>query len=178
MPRRDDDRPREKRSWRDIDKMRDGKKSGARTSSDRDRERFERTPGYTQYKSALERMFRGGELPEPLRDRIDPTGENKKRDEALKKLRDAESPAQFDAAVDAFLAEFKAFPDDPYLLDQALGHKNPRVVEQSLDQLLRLAGEGALKPPRSLAQRLQSLQLMSDDGDVQDKAKALAAKVR
>jgi hypothetical protein len=178
VPRDDDERPREKKSWREIDKMRDGKRSGARTSADRDRERFEKTTKYSQYKSQLERMFRGGDLPQPMRDRLDPTGEGRKRDEAIRKMREAESPAQFDEAVNAFLAEFRELPDDPYLLDRALGHRDAKIVDRALEQLLRLHGEGALKPPPSLRPRLQSLQLTHDDPDVQDKAKALAAKIR
>jgi len=42
-----DDRPR--RTWKEIDQMRDGRKSGG-GQFDRERERFQRTTGYSRYK--------------------------------------------------------------------------------------------------------------------------------
>ncbi len=177
MPRRDDDGgDRPKRSWREIDKTRD--KSGRRTSSDRDRERFERTTAYSRYKQNLEKVFSGGELSEAMRERLDPTGEGKARDAALKKVREAEGSKAFAEAVDAFL-EKNVLPDDPYLLDRILDHPKAGVVQLALDQLTALVEAGKLvKPPASLKQRLQSLELTSDDPDVQEKAQALAKKLR
>lgn len=176
MPRRDDDeRPR--KSWREIDKNR-GKSSHTRTSSDRDRERFEKTTAYSRYKANLEKVFSGGELSDAMRERLDPTGEGKARDAALRKIRDAESPAAFAEAVDAFVSKF-ALPDDPFLLDRILDHPRPAPVLQALEQLVKLVEEGKLaKPPASLKQRLASLELTSDDPDVQEKAQALAKKLR
>ncbi|HUB07954.1 MAG TPA: hypothetical protein VMB50_13165, partial [Myxococcales bacterium] len=78
MPRSSDDGDRPKRSWREIDKTRD-KSSHTRTSSDRDRERFERTTAYSRYKQNLEKVFSGGELSDAMRDRLDPKGEGKAR---------------------------------------------------------------------------------------------------
>jgi hypothetical protein len=178
MPRSNDDGgDRPKRSWRDIDKMRD-KSSHTRTSSDRDRERFERTTAYTRYKQNLEKVFSGGELSDSMRERLDPTGEGKARDAALKKVREAEDPKSFAAAVDAFLEKF-TLPDDPYLLDRLLDHPSIPVIQLALDQLLALCEAGKLaKPPASLKQRLQSLELTSDDGAVQEKAQTLTAKLR
>ena len=168
------DRPR--KSWREIDKGRDGKRSG-RTSSDRERERFEKTTAYTRYKTNLEKVFSGGELSESMRDRLDPTGKGKARDVLLKKVREAEDSRSFAEAIDALLAQ-EEFPDDPYLLDRALDHPRIPVVLKALERLLALAAEGKLvKPPASLKQRLASLELTSDDPEVQEQSQALKRKL-
>ncbi len=177
MPRRDDDGDKPRKTWREIDKGRD-KSSHTRTSSDRDRERFEKTSAYTRYKANLEKVFSGGELSDAMRDRLDPKGEGKARDAALRKVREAETVAEFAAAVDAMLEKFP-LPDDPYLLDRLLDHPKPGPVQLALDQLSQLFEAGKLvKPPASLKQRLASLELTSDDPDVQGKAQALAKKLR
>jgi hypothetical protein len=177
MPRSNDDssdKPR--RSWREIDKGRD--KSGPkRTSTDRDRDRFEKSTAYTRYKQNLEKVFSGGELSDAMRDRLDPTGAGKARDALLKKVREAEDSKGFAEAIDALLAQGD-FPDDPYLLDRALEHPKPPVVLKSLAHLGALAADGKLpKPPASLKQRLASLELTHDDPDVQEQAHALAKKL-
>jgi hypothetical protein len=113
-----------------------------------------------------------------MRERLDPTGEGKARDVALKKVREAESPSAFAEAVDGLLEKFE-LPDDPYLLDRILEHPKPHVIGLALDRLAALAEAGALvKRPPSLKQRLQSLELTSDDPEVQEKAQALAVKLR
>ncbi|HUB05601.1 MAG TPA: hypothetical protein VMB50_01295, partial [Myxococcales bacterium] len=92
--------------------------------------------------------------------------------------REAEDPKAFAEAVDALLEKYE-LPDDPYLLDRILDHPKAQVVQRVLDHLLALAEAGKLqKPPKSLGQRLQSLELTSDDPDVQEKAQALAKKLR
>ncbi|MHB8417560.1 MAG: hypothetical protein ACYDCL_05765 [Myxococcales bacterium] len=177
MPRSNDGGDRPRRSWRDIDKTRD-KSSHTRTSSDRDRERFERTTAYSRYKQNLEKVFSGGELSDAMRERLDPGGQGKARDAALKKAREAESPKAFAEAVDALLDKY-ALPDDPYLLDRILDHPKAQVVKLALEQLEALASDGKLqKPPASLRQRLASLELTSDDPAVQEQAQALAKKLR
>lgn len=165
-----DDRPR--KSWREIDKGRDGKRTG-RTSSDRERERFEKTTAYTRYKANLEKVFAGGELSEAMRDRLDPSGKGKARDILLKKVREAEDSRAFAEAIDDLLSQ-EDFPDDPYLLDRALDHPQSEVVLKALERLASLAREGKLtKPPASLKQRLASIELTSDDPAVQEQAEAL-----
>ncbi len=175
MPRdSDDERP--KKSWREIDKGRDRGGRG-RTSSDRERERFEKTSAYSRYKASLEKVFSGGELPEAMRDRIDPEGKKKSRDAALRKIREAEGPKAFAEAVDELIAAHD-LPDDPYLLDRVLDHPKAEVQLVALDRLEAIHDEGKLpKPPPSLRQRLQSLELTADDPVVQERAAALAKKL-
>jgi hypothetical protein len=138
MPRSNDDGDKPRRSWREIDKNR-GKSSHVRpTSSDRDRDRFEKSTAYSRYKQNLEKVFSGGELSDAMRDRLDPAGTGKARDALLKKVREAEDSKSFAEAIDALLAQGE-FPDDPYLLDRALEHPKPPVVLKALAQLGALA---------------------------------------
>ena len=176
MPRSNDDGDKPRRTWREIDKNR-GKSSHTRTSSDRDRDRFEKSSAYSRYKQNLDKVFSGGELSDAMRDRLDPTGTGKARDALLKNVREAEDSKQFADAIDALLAQGE-FPDDPYLLDRALEHPKAAVVLKALDQLALLSSDGKMKkPPASLKQRLASLELTHDDGAVQEQAQLLAKKL-
>jgi hypothetical protein len=177
MPRSNDDGDKPRRTWREIDKNRNKSSHTRPTSSDRDRDRFEKSTAYSRYKQNLEKVFSGGELSESMRDRLDPTGSGKARDALLKKVREAEDTKSFAEAIDALLAQGD-FPDDPYLLDRSLDHPKPPVVLKALAQLAALSADGKLaKPPASLKQRLASLELTHDDPEVQDEAKALAKKL-
>src|SRR5215472_8436253 len=150
---RDDEGERPRKSWREIDKAR-GRSRHVSTSSDRERERFEKTTAYTRYKQNLERVFAGGELSDALRDRLDPSGKGKAKDVVLKKIREAEDAKSFAAAVDELLAQHD-LPDDPYLLDRMLDHPRTEVVLKAIEHLNALADEGKLaKPPKSLPMRL------------------------
>ncbi len=176
MPRSNDGEDKPRRTWREIDKNR-GKSGHTRTSSDRDRDRFEKSTAYSRYKQNLEKVFSGGELSDAMRDRLDPTGSGKARDALLKKIREAEDSKQFAEAVDALLAQGE-LPDDPYLLDRVLDHPKSPVVLKAMAHLASLRADGKLpKPPASLKQRLASLELTHDDPEVQDEAKALAKKL-
>jgi hypothetical protein len=174
---KDDEGERPRKSWREIDKAR-GRSRHVSTSSDRERERFEKTTAYTRYKQNLERVFAGGELSDALRDRLDPSGKGKAKDVALKKIREAEDAKSFAAAVDELLVQHD-LPDDPYLLDRILEHPRAEVVLKAMAHLNALIDEGKLaKPPKSLPMRLASLELNADEGEVQDQARALKSRLR
>lgn len=181
MPRRDDgdydDRP--KKSWSEIDKARDGKRSGSTGAApDRARERIERSATYSRYKSAADKFFAGELVPESLKERLDPTGEASARQDALRRLKAAAAePPKFQEEASAYLARYET-PEDPYLLDQMLAHPREEIVLKALEKLTELAEAKTLAPPKSLPQRLRNLELMADDPDVQDGAKRLARLLR
>ena len=167
----DGDRP--KKSWRERDRGANRSRH-VNTAADRERERFEKTTAYTNYKQKLERVFAGGELSQAMREKLDPSGRGKEKDKKLKAIREAEDSRSFAAALDDYLKEFE-LPDDPYLLDRALEHPKAEVQRRALIHLAALRSDGKLpKPPPSLKLRLDSLQLNSDDGEVQDLARDLA----
>ena len=176
MPHDDgyDDRP--KKSWSEIDKARDGRRSssGPRPA---EREKTDRSGGYSRYKSAADAFFSGNLLPDGLKEKVDPTGEGKARQDLLKKVRDAEDFKTFAQLSKEYIDKYE-LPEDPYLLDRLLGHPNDEIVLRTLARLTALLAAAELKAPKSLPERLKSLELGSDNPEVQDLAKALAKSLK
>ena len=178
MPPRDDYDDRPKRSWSEIDKMRDGKRSSSgSSSSSADRSRLERSGTYSRYKSAADKFFSGELVPDALREKVDPTGEGKARQDALKKMKDADDFKQFVQVSKEYVKAY-GMPEDPYLLDRLLGHTSDDIVLQALNRITELVAAGEFKVPKALGQRLKSLQLSSDSPDVQDTARALEKELK
>jgi hypothetical protein len=166
----DDEKPKRTKSWREIDKARDGGSSSRRADT-RERENFEKSTGYTKYKTNLERLFSGGApLPEHLRDKgaeVDQVA-----DDERKKLVAIEDTKAFHAAAKEFLGKH-ALPDDPRLLDRLLGHPDEAIMEQALTRLEELHKAGTLKAPPALQQRLASVAIDSGDPAVRKRATEL-----
>lgn len=177
MARRDDDGYSEKpkRSWSEIDKRRDGSRSGAAPSGARDK--LQKSAQYSRYKSAADKFFSGDLLPDSIAERIDPTGQGKARREALKKVNDADDFKTFATLAGEYVDAW-GMPDDPYLLDRLLGHPNDDLVLKTLGEINRRLDEDSFKAPKTLAQRLKSLELGSDEEEIQDAAKALSTRLR
>lgn len=185
MARRDDDgESRPKRSWREIDKMRD-KSSGGRSSgagrSSAQQERLERSQAYRQYKANLDKFFGGtGSAPEGLKGLLDPTGEKSARTKAIEEIQkaSAEDRRRWAELVKAFV-EAHELPEDPFLLTEFLGHPREAVAAKALARLQGLVAEDRIKKvPASLDQQLRSLELTADDDEVKASARALREKLR
>jgi hypothetical protein len=171
-----DDSEKPKKSWRERDKGRDRSRH-TNTAADRERENFQKTTAYTRYKVNLERAFSGGGMTGALREKLNPGTEGEDKEKKLKAMRQAEAPAAFVQAVDAYLAAYE-LPDDAFLLDRALEHPKAAVQLLALARLETMRDEGRLpKPPASLKIRLDSLSLTSDEPDVQDAASRLRKKL-
>ena len=170
----DDDRPRQKKSWREIDKMRDRSGGGARRDQ-RERESFERSTGYTKYKTNLERLFSGGApLPDHLRGKMEGDGG---ADEERKKLFAIEDTKAFYAAASEYLKKNEV-PDDARLLDRLLGHPDEEIVEKSLARLEDLHKAGTLKAPPALRDRLASVEIETGDPKLRRRAAELRKALR
>jgi len=178
MPRNDDgydDRP--KKSWSEVDKARDGKRSGGSAAARGERARLEKSASYGRYKSAADAFFSGAALPDSLAERLDPTGEGRARKEALAKVKAADDDKAFAPLAKAYVEAHGLF-EDPYLLDRLLTHPEAALVLQALEKIGELHGAGGFKAPPTLPQRLKSLQLLSGSRDVQAAAKALATALK
>jgi hypothetical protein len=176
MARGDDGYDKPKKSWAEIDKARDGKRSGG-ARVDRDQRQFEQSKQYSRYKSAADKFFAGDAMPEAFAERMDPTGEGRARKEALAKLRNAEEFREF-ATLARDYADKYGMPADPYVLDRLLGHPNEGLVLKTLEEIVRLLDAGEFKVPKSLPERLKSLELGSDSPELQDAARALSVRLR
>ncbi|HCF60371.1 MAG TPA: hypothetical protein DFS52_20520 [Myxococcales bacterium] len=182
MAKRDDDE-RPKRSWSEIDKLRDKAHSRGQSRDQRAQERVQRNPAYGQYKAQVSKMFGGGEIPEMLREKLDPTGELKARDDLLKRIKKL-APEDRKAWADAVREYVEKFelPEDVYLLGEWLDHPRDQVVEKTLGELEQLAADGVLggkkKVPAAIEQRLRALEMSSDDPELKERAKALRERLR
>ncbi|HZI13241.1 MAG TPA: hypothetical protein VE153_22865 [Myxococcus sp.] len=167
------------KSWREIDAQRGkGSKYHSR-QDDPAQQKIERSASYQKYKAAADALFTGGELPEGLAKTFDPEGKRKAQKQALQKVADAESRADWVKAVVDYLEKYPELPEDAYFLDSLLDHPRERIVDKALAKLESLAEEGKLtKKPQSLDQRLKSVELTSMDPDMQGRAKALREKLR
>ena len=166
------------KSWREIDAQR-GKSKYHSRQDDPQQQRIERSASYEKYKKAADALFGGGELPEGLAQTFDPEGKRKQQKEAMNKLRELPDRKAWVAGVVEYLEKYPELPDDAFFLDSLLDHPKDRIVEKALGKLEGLAEEGKLtgKAPKSLEQRLKSLEMTALDPEVQGRAKALRQKV-
>ena len=116
-------------------------------------------------------------MPEHVQQKLDPSGEQARRDEERKKLYAIEDPRAFNAAATDYLKQHE-LPDDPRLLDRLLGHPDEAIVDKALARLEELHAAGGLKVPPALATRLASVEIETGDKSLRERAKALRNKIR
>jgi hypothetical protein len=167
------------KSWREIDAQR-GKSKYHSRQDDPAQQRIERSHSYERYKQAADALFKGGELPEGLAKAFDPDGKRKAQKEAMLELREVPDRKAWSQKVVEYLEKYPDLPEDPYFLDSLLDHPKDRVIEKALGRLEAMELEGKLKQklPKSLDQRLKSLELTSLDSEIQLRAKVLREKIR
>ncbi|MFL5345276.1 MAG: hypothetical protein ACJ8AT_10805 [Hyalangium sp.] len=167
------------KSWREIDAMRGKSKSHSR-HDDPAQQRIERSASYQKYKTAADALFTGGELPQGLAEKFDPEGKRKTQKQAMQKLQQAESRQEWVAGVVEYLEKYPELPEDTYFLDSLLDHPRERIADKALTKLEAMEAEGKLKTkvPKSLDERLKSIQLTSMDPEMQGRAKALREKLK
>jgi hypothetical protein len=168
------------RTWSEIDRNR-GRSKHLTQQTDHKQERLQQTQSYQDYKKSVEKIFGGGgDVPDSLKDQLDPTGSKGKRDAAIRQLKEleAEDRKAYLIAVGEF-AESNELPEDPYLLDGLLDHPRPRVVDKALSalELMATAGKLGAKRPRSLEQRLRSIELTSLDDEQKERARKLRERL-
>lgn len=182
MARNDDDSTgftgKRKKSFRELDAQR-GKSKYHSRQDDPGQQRIERSASYEKYKKAADALFGGGELPQGLAATFDPEGKRKEQKAAMQKVLEAPDRKTWAERVIEFLEKHPQ-PDDPFFLDSLLDHPKDRIVDTALSRLEALADEGRLtreKAPRSLEQRLKTIEMTNLDSETQQRAKALRTRV-
>jgi hypothetical protein len=168
-----------KKSYRELDAQR-GKSKYHSRQDDPNQQRIERSASYEKYKKAADALFGGGELPQGLAETFDPEGKRKAQKEAMQKVTEAPDRKAWVERVVTFLEQYPDLPDDAYFLDSLLDHPKERIVDKALAKLEALQKDGKLlkeKAPRSLPQRLRTLEMTSMDPETQTRAKALRASL-
>lgn len=185
MPKRDRDESsgftgKRNKSFREMDAQR-GKSKYHSRHDDPQQQKLEKSASYQKYKSAVDSLFSGaGPVPDGAEKTFDPDGKKKAQREAMNKLREAADRKAWVQGVVDYLAAYPELPEDAFFLDSLLDHPKERIVFQALGKLESLQDEGKLgreKAPKSLEQRLKSLELTGGDPELQQRAKALRGKV-
>jgi hypothetical protein len=165
------------KSWREIDAQRGKSRSHSR-QDDPAQQRIERSASYEKYKKAADALFTGGALPEGLAKTFDPDGKRKAQKDARAKLAELERKAWVPGVLE-YLEKYPELPDDVFFCESLLDHPRERVVDRALGKLEELEAAGKLKEkaPRSLPQRLKSIELTATDPETQARAKALRERL-
>ena len=168
------------KSWREIDA---GRGKGSKYHSRQDdpaQQKIERSASYEKDKAAADALFTGGELPEGLAKTFDPEGKRKAQKQAMLKVTESETRADWVKAVVDYLEKYPELPEDAYFLDSLLDHPRERIADKALAKLEVMESEGKLKTkvPKSLDERLKCIQITSMDPEMQGRAKVLREKLK
>ncbi len=165
MARRDND-DRERRSWREIDRLRDHpEERSARSRRGRERP----GTGYSSYRDKLSRLFDKGAAASlvaaadgPQAAAEGPVDPNS-RAALVRRLRSAEGAAERHAALDALLAQGEELPPDSELLAGLVDHPREDVARQVLELLEEIVDRQPLKRKAAFLVRLESVRIMASD---------------
>jgi hypothetical protein len=167
------------KSWRELDAQR-GKSKYHSRQDDPAQQRIERSASYEKYKKAADGLFSGGVLPKGLEATFDPDGKRKEQKAAMQAVSEAPDRKAWAERVVELLERYPDLPDDAFFLDSLLDHPKDRIVDKALARLEVMQEDGRLpreKAPRSLEQRLKSLEMTSLDSELQARAKALRGRL-
>ncbi len=182
-----DDRDRYDRpSWKEIDRRKDKKSgSGGGGRSGRLDER-KVTTGYHRYKDDLDSLFDSGEASDMIKQVMKKAPKDKgrkkeskgppRRQELLRKIREAASTTALTDLLDEFLAEWD-LPEDIEILTQALDHPDEDVQKDALEKISSYLDGKIPKRPSLLRSRVRRLAAHSDDEDVAELARAVNRKL-
>jgi hypothetical protein len=170
---------RRRKTFREIDAQRGRSKYHSR-HDDPEQQRIERSASYQKYKQAADALFTGGALPEGLAATFDPEGKRQEQKAAMRRITEAPDRKAWAERVVEYLEKYPELPNDAFFLDSLLDHPKERIVDRALAKLEAMQAEALLpkgKAPRSLEQRLRTLEMTSLDSDVQARAKALRGQL-
>jgi hypothetical protein len=168
-----------KKSWRELDAKRGTSKHVSR-DEERQQERLQQSGAYEKYKKGLDSLFTGGALPDGLAQTFDPEGKRKVQKEAMQKVTEAPDRKAWAERVVEYLEKYPEMPDDAFFLDSLLDHPKDRIVDKALGKLELLQADGKLpkdKAPRSLEQRLRTIEMTSLDDEMKQRAKTLRSRL-
>jgi hypothetical protein len=150
----DDERPR--KSWRDIDKMRD--RSAHRHDERAPGAERKRGPGSQKsYRAALDRLFETGKIAELVEQRA-PGSTPDAGETRIKLLGRIEKAIDRDSIcgeVDAYLAQFHELPDELEILGKVLEHRDPELQRRAMEAIARLLEHEQPKRRRTMVAQLK-----------------------
>jgi hypothetical protein len=181
-PERPEPGERPKRSWKEIDQMRDGSahRKEPRREGGGPSLRTESSQAYRSYKSQLNKLFDGGgALPEALQKQLEEKGVAK--DASRKKtMTDAISqggaPQAIVAALEAYRAEY-GFPENEEALAKLLDLTDESILLETIKTIDMLKTDDRLKRGNALKARLKTVEMTVDASEVVRAARELTKKL-
>jgi hypothetical protein len=167
----DDDRERPKKSWREIDQMRDHSthRKEPRPGEGPAR-RGEHSQAYRAYKSQLTKLFDGGgALPDALQKQLEEKGvaEDASRKKTMTDaIIQATTPVSVVAALAAYKAEY-GFPEHEEALSKLLDLTDEAILLDTIRTVSTLKVAGRLRRSNALKARLKTVQMTVDAPEVQ-----------
>ena len=152
---RDDNYERERPSWREIDRLRDGGKHGRGESKPKSSPKQQEKIRQEALKQA-EALFAGKQL-----------GPEYKK--ALAKLEDQRATAQFLPTAENFLQEF-GLPEDWRGLTLFLDYSDPAIIAEAMTRLQHMAFSQSMTELQGLKGKLRTLSLTSRFLEIKEKA--------
>ena len=152
---RDDNYERERPSWREIDRLRDGNRQGGGESKPQSSRKQQEKIRQEALKQA-EALFAGKQL----------RPEYKK---AMAKLEDQRATPQFLATAEKFLQEF-GLPEDWRGLMLFLDYSDPALIAEAMTRLQQMASSQSMTELQGLKGKLRTLSLTSRFLEIKEEA--------
>lgn len=183
MPRYDDDDGRPRRSWREIDRKKDGSAHIDQSDPYKKSKRGARVDGRSKsYRSALDTFFDGGSVPERF-EKLQETkgklkgGKGSKRQKALRDLKDAVGTSDVKITLASYLKVDPELPRDMDALMNVLQHPDEGLVQRAISLLDEIISERSLPRKELLKQRLRRVEDLAEETDTAEMASELRRKL-
>lgn len=164
---------RERKSWKEIDRMRDGKSNREPRPG-----HHPRSPqSQKSYRAALDRAFDSGKIGALVKDQAAEAGQEEAAGDAsriklLREIGKAEDRASITKAVDAYLAQYE-LPDDADVLAKIVQHRKPGVQLSAMRKLEAVLDSQQPKRVRALVGQLKLIRDMADEKEMEELAERL-----
>jgi hypothetical protein len=152
----DDDDEREKRSWRDIDRQRDGSAHVSREPGEPRQRSPKKEWAQKMYLKEIENLFKGKKA-------------TKEHAAAIKEIHERAGTKKFAPAVKKYLKEY-GMPDDWSTLFLLLDYEDIAVAKNAVAALVALAPEAQLNLKEGLKSKLNIIVMTATDDDLRDAA--------
>jgi|GEM_PF-2539595 len=178
MPKEYDNRNK-KLSWREIDKLKEKKRDGGNSYDDENKKNQQKANAgaVKNYKSGLENIFSGGEVPEHIK-KILPKGENEGQLKLLGAIKRSKDDKQLAKAMKAYIKKHDEFPEDLDLYLRVLEYPNEACqlkVAKGLNELMKIQ---PIDHKRQFLLKLDTISMLADDDDLRELAEELVDKLR
>ena len=166
----------DKKSWKEIDRQRDGRSGGG----DRSQRTGRRESATASYKRQLDAFFDKGVVPEHLKGKL-PAGHDKgpsERQLLLREIRESKGGRALEKSLDKFLKKFE-MPEDPEFWLQALQHSKDAILADVMTMIQEYLDRGLPLPRKNrFVERLKGLEFTSFDPRVQSRSVALVNRLK